>query len=105
MLKHAPAATLTQVCILLALWEAKIVFRRSELTASGFAARLGLRKSTLSTAIMGLVTSEQLLARADPNDDRIVLLSLRLDKAWVQEQQDLIRSYLQKLSVHSSALG
>ncbi len=54
---------------------------------------------------MGLVTSEQLLARADPNDDRIVLLSLRLDKAWVQEQQDLIRSYLQKLSVHSSALG
>ena len=54
---------------------------------------------------MGLVTSEQLLARADPNDDRIVLLSLRLDKAWVQEQQDLIRSYLQKLWVHSSALG
>ena len=105
VLKHAPAATLTHVCILLALWEAKIVFRRSELTARDLASRLGLCKSTLSTAIMGLVTSEQLLARADPNDDRIVLLSLRLDKAWVQEQQDLIRSYLQKLSVHSSALG
>lgn len=105
VLKHALGATLTQVCILLALWEAKIVFRGSELTASDLAVRLGLCKSTLSTAIMGLVTSEQLLARADPNDDRIVLLSLRLDKAWVQEQQDLIRSYLQNLSVHSSALG
>jgi hypothetical protein len=54
---------------------------------------------------MGLVGSEQLLARADPNDDRVVLLSLRLDKAWVQGQQDLIHSFLQKRSVCRSALG
>jgi DNA-binding MarR family transcriptional regulator len=103
VLKHAPGATLTQVCILLALWEAKIVFRRSELTASDLASRLGLCKSTLSTAIMGLVGSEQLVARADPNDDRIVLLSLRLDKAWGQGQQDLIHSFLQKRSVNPRA--
>jgi hypothetical protein len=31
VLKHAPGATLTQVCILLALWEAKIVFRLSSI--------------------------------------------------------------------------
>ncbi len=105
VLKHAPGATLTQVCILLALWEAKIVFRQSQLTARDLASRLGLCKSTLSTAIMGLVGSEQLVARADPNDDRIVLLSLRLDKAWGQGQQDLIHSFLQKRSVYPSALG
>ena len=104
VLKHAPAATLTHVCILLALWEAKIVFRRSELTASGLAARLGLRKSTLSTAIMGLVESEQLMARADPNDDRVVLLSLALDRASIQGQQDLICSFLQNLLVHPSTV-
>ena len=103
VLKHAPWATVTHVCILLALWEAKIVFRRSELTASDLASRLGLRKSTLSTAIMALVESEQLMTRAHPNDDRVVLLSLALDQACVEGQQDLIGSYLQNLSVNPRA--
>jgi hypothetical protein len=65
---------------------------------------LGLRKSTLSTAIMGLVESEQLMARADPNDDRVVLLSLALDRASIQGQQDLICSFLQNLLVHPSTV-
>lgn len=100
VLRHAPGATLTQVCILFALWEAKIVFRRSELTASELASRLGLCKSTLSTAIEGLVASQQLHARGDPNDDRMKRISLVLNNESVQRQQDLIRTFLQPLLVH-----
>jgi len=101
VLKHAPGATLTQVCILLALWEAKILDRQSQLTARDLASRLGLCKSTLSTAIEGLVASQQQLhVRVDPNDDRMKRLSLVLNNESVQRQQDLIRTFLQPLLVH-----
>ena len=101
VLEHAPGATLTQVCILLALWEAKILDRQSELTARDLVSRLGLSKSTLSTAILGLVASEQQLhVRVDPNDDRMKRLSLVPGNESVQRQQDLIRTFLQPLLVH-----
>jgi len=44
------------------------------------------------------------MARADPNDDRVVLLSLALDRASIQGQQDLICSFLQNLLVHPSTV-
>ena len=90
LLMNSSKLTLTQLCILLALWEARLCTGSLTSTTSGLSHRLSVTKSTLSTSIEGLLELGVLRQQDHPEDGRISLFSINLENAAIKMQRRLI---------------
>ena len=90
LLASSPKLTLTQLSILLALWEARLCKGSLTLTTSDLSQRLSITKSTLSTSIEGLLVLGVLQQQSHPEDGRIILLSINPESVAIQLQRRLI---------------
>lgn len=90
LLMNSSKFTLTQLCILLALWEARLCAGRLTLTTSGLSHRLSVTKSTLSTSIEGLLELGVVRQQDHPEDGRISLFSINPENPAIQLQRRLI---------------
>lgn len=87
-------ATLSQVCVELALWETNCLRGRVGMTATEIGRRINLKKSTLSTCIQSMFKGEQLEINAHPWDERKTVLRLNSSHPAYREKYQILKAGL-----------
>ncbi len=87
-------ATLSQLCVELALWEMNCLRGQVGMTATQIGRRISLQKSTLSTCMLSMLNGEQLEINAHPWDARKTVLRLNSSHPTYLEKYQILKAGL-----------